>query len=84
MMRDDWHDDGWGPVTWIWMALMVLAFVALVAGLLIILARAHPRSRPDGPVPIAQHGVQILDERFARGEIDAEEYQQRRDLLRSG
>jgi uncharacterized membrane protein len=26
---------------------------------------------------------QILDERFARGEIDIEEYTRRRDLLRS-
>jgi putative membrane protein len=27
--------------------------------------------------------MRILDERFARGEIDAEEYQKRRELLRS-
>lgn len=28
--------------------------------------------------------MEILDQRFARGEIDADEYTKRRDLLRSG
>ena len=86
MMNDDWHDGGWGPGAWIAMALMMLAFWAIVAALVIAVMRSLARTRSEAPVEAVPHsgGVQILDERFARGEIDAEEYQQRRDLLRSG
>jgi putative membrane protein len=36
----------------------------------------------DPPVP-ADRALRILDERFARGEIDADEYDLRRGVLRS-
>jgi putative membrane protein len=38
---------------------------------------------PGAPMPSGSEAMRILDERFARGEIDADDYQQRRDLLRS-
>lgn len=41
-------------------------------------------SSPAGPPPAPTAAVTILDERFARGEIDAEEYVQRRTLLSPG
>ncbi|MGN6244842.1 MAG: SHOCT domain-containing protein [Motilibacteraceae bacterium] len=34
-------------------------------------------------IPPERDAERLLDERFARGEIDAEEYRTRRDLLRS-
>ena len=68
--------------------IMVLFFAALIWVLVSLLGpKAHTHhhdapgphdAQPGRPAPDA---VRILDERFARGEIDAEEYQQRRDLL---
>jgi putative membrane protein len=84
-MYDDWHDGGSGPGAWIAMALMMLIFWGIVIALVVYVIRSLTRSRPDAPRSLDQrYGIQILDERFARGEIDAEEYTQRRDLLRSG
>lgn len=57
--------------------LMLLVFLALAAALCLVLLRwtgvlqSSPRSR----------SLQILEERFARGEIDAEELAERRRLL---
>ncbi len=36
---------------------------------------------PSGPAPDS-NALKILNERFARGEIDAEEYAKRRDLIK--
>lgn len=72
------NDPGWGG--WLLMSLGMLAFWALVAVAVIALVRAQ---RDDGPryPGRAVDPRALLDERFARGEIDAEEYQQRRELL---
>jgi putative membrane protein len=68
------------------MAIMMLIFFALVAAVIIAVLRpggwgggdATPRGAGR-----AEDALRLLDERFARGEIDAEEYTKRRDLLRS-
>jgi putative membrane protein len=61
----------------------MLAFWALVVfgGVAVyrLLRDRDERSRGERSDP-----ERLLDERFARGEIDADEYRQRRDLLRSG
>ena len=82
----DWHHGGWGPGGWIVMGLMMLAFLSLVAVLVVYVVRNPNRSAPEqaasgGASP--DSALRILDERFARGEIDADEYNQRRALLRS-
>jgi putative membrane protein len=64
---------GWfgGVGMFVLMALVLAALVALV----VVLARR-------GPQPGAGDSAwRILDERFARGEIDQEEYERRRDAL---
>lgn len=44
---------------------------------------SNPWYQPEPPkTPPAHDAAQILDQRFARGEIDADEYQTRRKLLR--
>ncbi len=82
----DWHDGGWGPGAWIAMGLMMLVFWGLVAAVVVYVIR-NVGHRPDTHVgvegPRQDQALHILDERLARGEIDAEEYRARRDLLRS-
>ena len=85
VMYDSWHDGGWGPGAWIAMGLMMIVFWGLVAALVVYVIRTvgrHPDPRVGTGGPSQDQALRILDERFARGEIDAEEFQQRRDLLR--
>ena len=59
---------------------MILVWV-LIIGLVVVLVRAvaggASGSSPDG----GKRARQILDERFARGEIDQREYEEKRRLL---
>jgi putative membrane protein len=77
---------GWGM--WVFMAVIfVLFWSAIVAGIFLLVR--YGRDRPPSPsVSLGSEGSgdrarQVLDERFARGEIDQDEYVKRRDLLRS-
>ena len=75
-----WYGDEttwWG---WLLMSLMMVAFWGAVIGLVWYLV-THAGST-NQPGSSASSPEQILDERFARGEIDAEEYRARRDALR--
>jgi putative membrane protein len=64
-------------------ALLILG--VLVAGAIIItrmlINRPHQQSGA-GPA-VSPRPIQILEERFARGEIDEEEFRSRRDALRT-
>lgn len=80
-----WDGGGWGWGGWLAMGLMMLTFWGLVAFVIVMLIRGPGHGPYWAGPPREERGDQalrILDERFARGEIDAEEYQQRRDLLR--
>lgn len=66
-----WHDGMGG--NWWWMALAMLVFWGGVAAVVISLLR-RPGTRPEG-------AKAILAERFARGEIDADEYRRGVDAL---
>lgn len=69
--------DGWGG--WIVMTLTMVGFWALVIGLVVWLVRGP---REQGTKPTRQHdAVAILEERFARGEIDREEFEARKAVL---
>ncbi len=78
-MMHDWSVGwGWagmwlGPLFW----LLLLGF--LIAGVLAILRRSG--GRDDGRKPRSPTPREILDERFAKGEIDKEEYEDRRKTL---
>jgi putative membrane protein len=65
---------GWG---WIW-PVLVLVGLAILAYVGVRLAQGG-RSAPPGSASTAR---QILDERYARGEIDEDEYRRRRSMLR--
>lgn len=69
---------GWGMGwMWIWPFLILVGLVILgYLGILLV------QGRTSAPSPGWSSARQILDERFARGEIDEEEYRRRRAELR--
>ena len=73
----DHHGWDGGPGPW---ALIPLTFF-LVWLTVIVFAVVRFR-RAGGPPWARQAGRSVLDERFARGEISADEYRDRRDVLR--
>ena len=85
MMYDGWGDGGWGWGAWLMMALMMLVFWGAVAALVVYVVRSvshRPETAAGGGGTAQNQALHILDERFARGEIDVDEYNQRRDALR--
>lgn len=82
-----WNDGmgygmGWGG--WVLMIVVMVGFwVLIVAGVLTLFRTTRSdRALPHDPDGRGAH--KILEERFARGDIDAEEYRARTDELRSG
>lgn len=75
-----WYDGhGWNGGWWIVGPLVMLAFWGLVAWVVITLVRRPPAAPPGASGP-----EQVLAERFARGEIDEDEYRRRLRVLREG
>lgn len=81
MMQDWWM--GWGAGGWggMWFGpLFMVAFLVLAVVVIAALVRATGGGLT-GSTRSAQTPRQILDERFARGEIDREDYEQRHKAL---
>jgi putative membrane protein len=80
-----WH-GGWGWGGWALMALSMAVFWAVVITLVILAVRylTSDRDRSAGPQPgpTASPAEVLLAERYARGEIDDDDYRQRLALLR--
>lgn len=81
-MMTRWH-DGWGTGGWIAMAFVMIVFWTIVVVAIVAVMRSNQWRRPEPGPGRADDAERILAERFARGEIDADEYKQRRDILRS-
>lgn len=82
-----WHDGGIGWGGWVVMTIMMLVFWALLifGGIALWQATRRGATGTDRPPRDERNdALQLLDERFARGEIDVDDYQQRRELLRTG
>ena len=76
MWHGAWYGMVFGPI-------MVILFIAVIVILVMFLVRLHSASghgtsahQPSGKTPL-----DILKERFARGEIDKAEFEERRRLL---
>ncbi|QUW85836.1 SHOCT domain-containing protein (plasmid) [Streptomyces mirabilis] len=74
-----WYDhnvSGWG---WFTMSVGMVLFWAVIIGVGVLLYRAlsNPLGRTDVHAPPGRIPEQLLAERFARGEIDEDEYRQR-------
>ena len=82
-----YYDNGgthWG--LWIVMIVAMLVFFAILAWAVVSIIRQRDAHSGGGSQPPNGTGgsdaLRILDERFARGEIQVDEYTQRRDLLK--
>ncbi len=76
-----WYDDGW---SYGWMVVMMLGWAVLVAvavWAVVALTRRDGRAERQAPAPTAR---QVLDGRFAAGEISQQEYIEARRLLGDG
>jgi len=73
-------NSGWGWGGMMGGGLGMVLFWALII-LLIVLAVRGLGSRRDFPSPSEKTPLQILQERYARGEIDKQEYDERRKML---
>ena len=77
----DWYDHGdWGWGGFAMVVFMAAIAVAVVAAVVWMVRTSSPGT-PASPPP-ADEAERILEARFARGEIDAEEFTARRELLR--
>lgn len=73
-----WYTGPWGGTAWLGMALMMLAWAAVIGVAVWGIVRSTAAARPGDRQPTAR---EVLDRRLAAGEIDAEEYAQARHLL---
>ncbi len=74
-----WNHGGWGAGDWMLTIVMMVVFWALVAALIMWAVQGRRASTPPQlPTPTAD---ELLDQRFARGEIDTDEYATRRSAL---
>ena len=78
----DWH-DGWGWGHMFFGSFMMLLFWGGLIILIVLAVRrmgGGPARGGDGPAP-GNRALEILEERYARGEIDKEEFEERKQLL---
>lgn len=81
MFWPDGGPNGWGAVAMTISMLLFWGVLILGAVLLVRALNRPPTGAAPEPRPSPQ---QVLADRFARGEIDEDEYTRRRELLRSG
>ena len=74
-------NGGWGG--WLLMTIAMVLFWALIITAVVLIVRYVVSQRPgDTAARSARTPEEVLAERYARGEIDDEEYQRRLALLR--
>ncbi|MFI6685692.1 SHOCT domain-containing protein [Streptomyces sp. NPDC050485] len=85
-----WYGHGMSGWGWFAMSLSMPVFWALLVGAAVLLFRAlsrgsdHPHKPGPSGGPPRLPAEQILAERYARGEIDEDEYHRRLNVLRTG
>jgi putative membrane protein len=75
----DWGNGGWGVGDWVAVSSMMILFCGALIALVVWIVRTGSSDRGSGGVP--DRAESLLAERFARGEIDTEEFNRARELL---
>ena len=70
------HHGGWGPGGWIWITWMILFWGSLLVAAVYFIRHQRPSPATTGTAET------FLAERYARGEIDTDEYRRRQAVLR--
>jgi putative membrane protein len=80
-----WDSGAWGSGDWLLMSLtMVVFWGGLIAfGVWLIRSIGVRQNANDGVTSPKSTPDEVLAKRFARGEIDEDEFKRRRDLMRS-
>lgn len=85
MMYDGWMwGHGWGWAGWVLFVVLTVVFWAAVITAIVLAIRYAGGARNSGSAPPPYgppHPEDVLAERFARGEIDEDEYRRRVMLL---
>jgi putative membrane protein len=81
-LANTWMHGGWG---WGWMSLMMVMMVlfwgAVIGGIVWLIRGASRGATPRGLDVSKETPGEILDRRFAEGEISEEDYRARREVL---
>ena len=77
------HDGmGWGG--WLAMSLTFVLFWGAIIAFAVWWVRSYRSDHGTDRTPTTDRADEVLAERFARGEIDEDEFTRRRELLHSG
>jgi putative membrane protein len=77
-----WYYGGAGWAGWLVMAVVMVAFWGLVVFAVVALFRGIGRTNEPADQTPRRDPLRILDDRFARGDLDVDEYHARQDVLR--
>ncbi len=87
MAPDGWHDFGVGPgMMWgfwgIGLIFMIVFWGLVIVGLILLIRWLSRATRAGKPPGMEESAMDILKKRYARGEINKEEFEQKkRDIL---
>lgn len=79
--RDMWWHPGWGYGHMMFGGLMMIVFWGGVILLIVLAVRWLGGERAASPGSVRPNPLDILKERYAKGEIDRQEYEERRKVL---
>jgi uncharacterized membrane protein len=74
-----WHDWGHGGPEW-WFVFVVLFWILVVGGILLVFRGSRRWTTHSVPAQ-RESALEVLERRFAEGQLTAEDYQTRRRIL---
>lgn len=75
---------GFGWFGWFGMVFMLLFWVAIIVGAIWLIKWLSERGSKESTSTSKKRALEILDEKYARGEIDDEEYERRKRKILEG